>query len=602
MGMARSVKNIALIAAGLLVLAGGIIVFRVITMTEKTWKSTSVEVKNRSFPLKTDLRKIASQLPGELLQSSKRIFDVAFFAGDYHVATSGGIHILDADFREKKHLTTLNGLAELEVRKLIDGDGLLYLLYRSGRFAALAADGLTNFTPPAGIVIRDGVWLQNQLILASDRFLFVKQENELRKFLEFTGIKKIFGGSRLYVVGEDNHVYRAGNIFQKIDLQDLKQVENAREIGDSVYIASVSGVLSTLDNHLLFPGLWIKDIESFAGQLIALSSNGEVLTSRSTLKLVSGHSAHLHLKTANGLLFAMSDEGLFVFDRQKWRRIGLTSDLPDPFVTTLSVNRGILWAGTLEQGFFSLKQRFLLQEYPQVWEINDSVVYRGDVRFASTMGVVMLRNGRAMGINGTERFYVNALAGSGDTLFAGTSSGLLQVVGDQVELFNLFQKLSNNKIYCLAQGDGGLWCGTMGGITFYDGRQFIPAATSLTSGIKDNWMTNLALIEGSLYFSTYNGEFGLLEPQSGKVTVLDRQPIKFNFNNMVYRPPYVLAGTYGRGIYIFNLETGISRFFQRGLPSLNVTDLAIQEDTLAISTDSGILFVPVNDFFAADGT
>ena len=602
MGMARSVKNVILIAAGLLVLAGGIIIFRVITMTEKAWKSTSVEVKNRTFPLKADLRKNVPLLPGELRQSSKRIFDVAFFSGGYHVATSGGIHILDVDFREKKHLTTLNGLAELEVRKLIDADGLLYLLYRSGRFAALGADGLTNFTPPAGIVIRDGVWLQNQLILASDRFIFVKQENELRKFLEFTGIKKIFGGSRLYVVGEDNHVYRAGNIFQKIDLQDLKLVENAREIGDSVCIASVSGVLSTLDNHMLFPGLWIKDIESFAGQLIALSSNGEVLTSRSTVKLVSGHSAHLRLKTANGLLFAMSDEELFVFDRQKWRRIGLASDLPDPFVTTLSVNRGVLWAGTLEQGFFSLKQRFLLQQYPQVWEINDSVVYRGDVHFASTMGVVVLRNGRAMEIKGTERFYVNALAGSGDTLFAGTASGLLQVVGDQVELFNLFQKLSNNKIYCLAQGDGGLWCGTMGGITFYDGRQFIPAATSLTSGIKDNWMTNLTLIEGSLYFSTYNGEFGLLETQSGKVTILDRQPIKFNFNNMVYRSPYILAGTYGRGIYIFNLEAGTSRFFERGLPSLNVTDLAIQEDILSISTDSGILFLPFDDFFASGGT
>ncbi len=601
MGMARSVKKIALIASGLIVLAGGIIIFRVISVTEKAWRSASAEVKNRTFPLKADLRKIDQLLPGELRQSSKRIFDVAFFAGGYHVATSGGIHILDADFREKKHLTTLNGLAELEVRKLIDADGLLYLLYRSGRFAALTADGLTNFTPPAGIIIRDGVWLQNQLILASDRVLFVKQGDELRRFLEFNGIKKVFGGSRLYVVGEDNHVYRAGNIFQKIDLQDLKQVENAREIGDSVFIASVAGVLSTLDNRLLFPGLWIKDIESFAGQLIALSSSGEVLTSRSTVKLVSGHSARLRLKTANGLLFAMSDEGLFVFERQKWRRIGLASDLPDPFVTTLSVNRGILWAGTLEQGFFSLKQRYLLQEYPRGWEINDSLVYRGDVCFASTMGVVVLRNGRAMEIKGTERFYVNALAGSGETLFAGTSSGLLQVLGDQVELFNLFQKLSNNKVYCLAPIDGGLWCGTMGGIAFYDGRQFTPAATSLTSGFKDNWMTNLSLFEGNLYFSTYNGEFGMLEPQAGKVRILDRQPIKFNFNNMLYRSPYVLAGTYGRGIYVFNLETGISRFFDRGLPSLNVTDLAIQDDILAISTDSGILFVPFDDFFTADG-
>jgi hypothetical protein len=93
----------------------------------------------------------------------------------------------------------------------------------------------------------------------------------------------------------------------------------------------------------------------------------------------------------------------------------------------------------------------------------------------------------------------------------------------------------------------------------------------------------------------------MLEPQAGKVRILDRQPIKFNFNNMVYRSPYVLAGTYGRGIYVFNLETGISGFFDRGLPSLNVTDLAIQDDILAISTDSGILFVPFDDFFTADG-
>ena len=124
--MARSAKKtVILVAAGLLFLGGAVVVFQVITRTEKAWRDSSAEVKNRTFPLKAEMRRTDSMLPGELRGSSRRIFDVEFSSGRYHVATSGGVHILDGDFREKKHLTTLNGLAELEVRRMIDAGGVL---------------------------------------------------------------------------------------------------------------------------------------------------------------------------------------------------------------------------------------------------------------------------------------------------------------------------------------------------------------------------------------------------------------------------------------------------------------------------------------------
>ena len=75
------------------------------------------------------------------------------------------------------------------------------------------------------------------------------------------------------------------------------------------------------------------------------------------------------------------------------------------------------------------------------------------------------------------------------------------------------------------------------------------------------------------------GHFHSFEKASGQFEV--------NPNAMLVTPNYVLAGTLGNGLYIYDRQSGRWSVINNGLPSLNVTALAqvTATSTLARITD-----------------
>jgi len=85
---------------------------------------------------------------------------------------------------------------------------------------------------------------------------------------------------------------------------------------------------------------------------------------------------------------------------------------------------------------------------------------------------------------------------------------------------------------------------------------------------------------------------------SAAVEILDRRELKFNFNTaQVYRD-FILLGTYGNGIYVFNRLSRASALFQKEIPSQNITDLVIHDGVLIAASDSGIWFARADDLLA----
>jgi ligand-binding sensor domain-containing protein len=81
-----------------------------------------------------------------------------------------------------------------------------------------------------------------------------------------------------------------------------------------------------------------------------------------------------------------------------------------------------------------------------------------------------------------------------------------------------------------------------------------------------------------------SGHFHTFENASGAFEV--------NPNAMLVTPNHVLAGTLGKGLYVFDRQSERWSIIDHGLPSLNVTALAVGGGYLYIGTDNGLVRIP----------
>ena len=81
-----------------------------------------------------------------------------------------------------------------------------------------------------------------------------------------------------------------------------------------------------------------------------------------------------------------------------------------------------------------------------------------------------------------------------------------------------------------------------------------------------------------------SGRFHSFEIASGQFEV--------NPNAMLVTPGYVLAGTLGEGLYLYDRQAGRWSVIHDGLPSLNVTALAAGNGYIYVGTDNGLVRIP----------
>ena len=153
-----------------------------------------------------------------------------------------------------------------------------------------------------------------------------------------------------------------------------------------------------------------------------------------------------------------------------------------------------------------------------------------------------------------------------------------------------FHGLVNNHVYALGVSGDELMAGTLGGLSLLNKGDVAANFTTTTSNLKHNWITAVVRVGTEWMVGTYGaGVLGL--DQSGHFYSFETGSGRFevNPNAMLVTQNYVLAGTLGEGLYLYDRKSGRWSVIREGLPSLSVTALTSGNGYIYIGTDNGLV-------------
>jgi ligand-binding sensor domain-containing protein len=341
---------------------------------------------------------------------------------------------------------------------------------------------------------------------------------------------------------------------------------------------------------------------------IPLEARHPITGSNSTL----GHDAQLsevrQIFTSGDLVFAVARGGLYQMNPRGfgWQRVleagGAT--LSDRNISALATDgSGRLWVGYFDRGMDVLApdtSRATHVEDEHVFCVNRILVdaKSGAIDVATANGLVRFDNSGSeqqvlTRADGLIADHVTDVAAYRDGLALATPAGLTFLDASGARSMYAFHGLVNNHVYALGVSGDELVAGTLGGLSLLDKGNVAANYTTATSNLKHNWITAVVPVGAEWMVGTYGagivgldraGRFHSFETASG--------PFEVNPNAMLVTPTHVLAGTLGKGLYLWDRQSGRWSIIDTGLPSLNVTALAFGNGYIYVGTDNGLVRIP----------
>jgi len=299
---------------------------------------------------------------------------------------------------------------------------------------------------------------------------------------------------------------------------------------------------------------------------------------------------------ANGGLLRREPDG-------EWRRIlgGGGAQLTDRDVSALLVaSDGRLWVGYFDRGLDILSAtggEVQHVENEQVFCVNRIVEdsRRGAVVVATANGLVIFdRDGRQKQVLGREAGliadHVTDVSLYGGGMALATPAGITFLDDSGAHSIYAFQGLVNNHVYALGASGDHLVAGTLGGLSLLEGGSVRRNLNTATSGLKHNWITALAAVGNDWLVGTYGAGVMRLGAD-GDVTPTEATlaGVVVNPTAMVADGRLTLAGTLGRGLMVGDATGTRWRTITAGLPSLNVTAVAIDHGVVYVGTENGLV-------------
>ena len=136
-----------------------------------------------------------------------------------------------------------------------------------------------------------------------------------------------------------------------------------------------------------------------------------------------------------------------------------------------------------------------------------------------------------------------------------TPAGLTFLDASGARSMYAFHGLVNNHVYALGVSGDDLMVGTLGGLSVISKEEVRVNYTAGASGLKQNWITAVVPVGDEWMVGTYgSGVMGL--DRAGRFHAFETATaeMEINFNAMLATPEYVLAGTLGNGLYVYDRE------------------------------------------------
>jgi len=174
-----------------------------------------------------------------------------------------------------------------------------------------------------------------------------------------------------------------------------------------------------------------------------------------------------------------------------------------------------------------------------------------------------------------------------------TPAGLTFITASGTRSLYAFQGLVNNHVYALASSGDRLLVGTLGGLSVLEATQVRASYTTTNSSLKHNWITAIVPVDDDWFVGTYGAGILRLDSAGQWHIFADATgPLVVNPNAMLTTDGRIYAGTLGQGLYVYSRGTGRWTVVTAGLPSNNVTALAIRAGYLYVGTDDGLVRIP----------
>jgi hypothetical protein len=418
--------------------------------------------------------------------------------------------------------------------------------------------------------------------------------------------------------------FHAGETDSFAEAQGLPdpQVQSLAISGDTAYAGTATGVAvftAGRFSRVLAPGVLSTALLATPTQLYVGSEDQGVIV----IPLEGRHPnpnlgrgselAEVHqLFTSGDAVFAVARDGLYRMNPHAfgWQRVLEAGGaiLADRNISALATDAsGRLWVGYFDRGLDLLdsdNSRARHVEDEHVFCVNRILhdVKTGAIDVATANGLVRFDD-RFDGSGSEQQVltradgliadHVTDVVAYRDGLALATPAGLTFLDAAGARSMYAFHGLVSNHVYALGVSGDELMAGTLGGLSLLNKGDVAANFTTATSNLKHNWITAVVRVGPEWMVGTYgagivgldrSGRFHSYEVGSGEFEV--------NPNAMLVTPRYVLAGTLGEGLYLYDRGSGRWSVIHDGLPSLNVTALAAANGYIYIGTDNGLVRIP----------
>jgi ligand-binding sensor domain-containing protein len=414
--------------------------------------------------------------------------------------------------------------------------------------------------------------------------------------------------------------FHAGEVESFSEAEGLPDpnVQSLALSGDTTFVGTAASVAvfdRGLFSRVLAPGVLATALLATPTQLYVGSEDEGVIAiplagRRPNPSLEqAGQPAEVRQIFASGdAVFAVARNGLYRKGAHgfAWERVlqAESAVLSDRNISALAADEnGQIWVGYFDRGLDVLasdERRARHVEDERVFCVNRILpeAKNATVNVATANGLIRFsESGSEQQVltraDGLIADHVTDIADYRGGLALATPAGLTFLDASGARSMYAFHGLVNNHVYALGVSGDELMAGTLGGLSQLDQGDVKVNYTTTTSNLKHNWITAVVRVGDDWMVGTYgagvleldsSGRFHSFETASGAIEV--------NPNAMLVTHDYVLAGTLGQGLYLYDRQAGRWSVIRNGLPSLNVTAFAAANGYIYIGTDNGLVRIP----------